>query len=180
MLICVVVLLGEESRMTSLSLRAGGVVAQPEMATLLDCTRPGSYLTRQECQISSTSATTSQRLSCTGRLSGGVGVAGASPSWASTLASQLAAGALGLAQQHSRASQTGRPRAASGSVQQQEEIAAVGTITVGQFVVQGLRDELEDAIVVEDDGPNGFSYAAIFDGHAGVYSAKFLRFDSKA
>ncbi|KAG0625873.1 hypothetical protein M758_2G085700 [Ceratodon purpureus] len=158
--------------MTSLSLRAGAVVAQTEMATLVDCTRGGSCLMRQECLVSSTSATPSQRLACTGRLS----VAGASPSRASSLASQLAAGALGLAQKQSRASQVGRPWAASGSVQQQEEeIAAVGTITVGQFVVQGLREEMEDEIVVEADGPNGFSFAAIFDGHAGGYSAKFLR-----
>lgn len=68
----------------------------------------------------------------------------------------------------------GRARAASGSVQQ-EEIASVGTMTVGQCAVQGLREEMEDEIAVVVDGPNGFSYAAIFDGHAGVFSAKFLR-----
>lgn len=70
----------------------------------------------------------------------------------------------------------GRLRAsASGSLQQEEEVAAVGTITVGQFLVQGLREEMEDEIVVDVDGPHGFMYAGIFDGHAGVFSATFLR-----
>ena len=156
--------------MTSVGLRVGGVLAQIEMA-LMDCARPG-------CLTSSICAISSSRLSCTGRLSSGVAVAGGAPSWSSTLAAQFVDGPVGAAQKQSlRDAQAGRPRAASGSVQQQEEIAAVGTITVGKFVVQGLREEMEDEIVVEADGPNGFLYAAIFDGHAGVYSAKFLRFE---
>jgi hypothetical protein len=132
-----------------------------EMATLLDHgARPGCYLPRQECLASSSSSSSCSpaRLAGTGR-----GVAAS----LTTLASRGA-------QKQSRGSR--RPRAASGSVQQQEEeVAAVGTITIGQFVVQGLRGEMEDEVVVEADGPNGFSYAAIFDGHAGVYSATFLR-----
>lgn len=69
-------------------------------------------------------------------------------------------------------------RAASASGSVQEEIAApAGTITVGQFVVQGLREEMEDEIFVEAQGPHGFSFAGIFDGHAGVFSATFLRYD---
>lgn len=127
------------------------------MATL--SARPGCYLPRQECLASSSSSSSPARLACTGR-----GVAAS----LTTLASRGA-------QKQSRGSR--RPRAASGSVQQQEEeeVAAVGAITIGQFVVQGLRGEMEDEVVVEADGPNGFSYAAIFDGHAGVYSATFLR-----
>lgn len=148
--------------MTSFSLRgAANLVSHTEMG-LLDYARPGST---SAVVASCSSAMALNRLACTGRLAA---VAGPSPS-CSSLATHLVA-------VHKATRQVGgRPRAASGSVQQQEEIAAVGTITVGQFVVQGLRDEMEDEIVVEAEGPHGFSYAAIFDGHAGVFSATFLR-----
>lgn len=156
---------------SSLGVRAGSVVAQTEMG-LLDYARPGSQFMRHECISSSSgslSTSTSKslhRLSYTGRLPSSVAVSVRS-SWASL-------GYVGGSQTSSRG---GRPRAASGSVQQ-EEIAAVGTMTVGQFVVQGLREEMEDEIAVDVDGPRGFSYAGIFDGHAGNFSAKYLRWVS--
>ncbi|XP_024394745.1 protein phosphatase 2C 57 isoform X2 [Physcomitrium patens] len=163
--------------MRSLSLGAGSVVAQTEMATVMDFARPGSHLLRHECLSSSHATSCSScvfhRLSCTaGCLPNSVTVAGPSSSWTS-LATQLVVVPIGPALK-SKMSQAGRARAASGSVQQ-EEIASVGTMTVGQCAVQGLREEMEDEIAVVVDGPNGFSYAAIFDGHAGVFSAKFLR-----
>ncbi|CAI9086926.1 OLC1v1020862C6 [Oldenlandia corymbosa var. corymbosa] len=47
----------------------------------------------------------------------------------------------------------------------------------GSALVQGAREEMEDDLVVvqssEDLG--GFSFAAVFDGHAGFSSVKFLR-----
>lgn len=46
----------------------------------------------------------------------------------------------------------------------------------GSTTLQGARDEMEDDIVVRPDGLDGFSFAAVFDGHAGVSSVKFLRF----
>ncbi|KAJ7515595.1 hypothetical protein O6H91_22G019600 [Diphasiastrum complanatum] len=48
-------------------------------------------------------------------------------------------------------------------------------ITWGQLAVQGPRTEMEDEIVVEGPCPYGFTYAAVFDGHAGFSSVKFLR-----
>ncbi|KAG0613543.1 hypothetical protein M758_6G110800 [Ceratodon purpureus] len=149
---------------SSLRLRAGGVVSQTEMA-FLDYARPGSHFIRHEsiASASSSSPSTSMplhRLSCTARLPSSVAVSVSSPSRVS----------LG----YGGGIRGGRARAASGSVQQ-EEIAAVGTISVGQYLVQGLREEMEDEIAVDVDGLKGFSYAAIFDGHAGDFSAKYLR-----
>ena len=140
------------------------MVSQTEMA-FLDYARPGSHFIRHEsiASASSSSPSTSMplhRLSCTARLPSSVAVSVSSPSRVS----------LG----YGGGIRGGRARAASGSVQQ-EEIAAVGTISVGQYLVQGLREEMEDEIAVDVDGLKGFSYAAIFDGHAGDFSAKYLR-----
>lgn len=107
-----------------------------------------------------------RRLFYSGRWPSSVAMAGLWSSWGSS------AGAVGL-NRKSRMT-TGRQSAASGSITQ-EEVADVGTVTMGQFIVQGLREEMEDEIVVEVDGPNGFSYAGVFDGHAGAFSAQFLR-----
>lgn len=50
-----------------------------------------------------------------------------------------------------------------------------GSIKWGRVGVQGPRTEMEDAIVLRVDGLNNFTYAAVFDGHAGFASAKFLK-----
>ncbi|KAL2620549.1 hypothetical protein R1flu_000754 [Riccia fluitans] len=47
-------------------------------------------------------------------------------------------------------------------------------VHVGQMCIQGLREEMEDDIIVQD-GPLGFTYAGVFDGHAGFATAEFLR-----
>ncbi|CAK9318167.1 unnamed protein product [Citrullus colocynthis] len=45
----------------------------------------------------------------------------------------------------------------------------------GSTTLQGLREEMEDDAVVRSDGFNGFLFAAVFDGHGGYSSVKFLR-----
>ncbi|KAG6714226.1 hypothetical protein I3842_05G193400 [Carya illinoinensis] len=45
----------------------------------------------------------------------------------------------------------------------------------GLTTLQGLREEMEDDAVVRSDGLDGFSFAAVFDGHGGFSSVKFLR-----
>lgn len=56
-------------------------------------------------------------------------------------------------------------------------LASVSGIGWGSALVQGAREEMEDDLVLvqssEDLG--GFSYAAVFDGHAGASSVLFLR-----
>ena len=42
--------------------------------------------------------------------------------------------------------------------------------------LQGAREEMEDdALLVQPDALDGFFFAAVFDGHGGSYSVKFLR-----
>lgn len=53
----------------------------------------------------------------------------------------------------------------------------VAGIRWGSTSLQGAREEMEDDIIIRSDGLEGFSFAAIFDGHAGFSSVKFLRFD---
>lgn len=48
----------------------------------------------------------------------------------------------------------------------------------GSTTLQGLREEMEDDAVVRSDGFNGFLFAAVFDGHGGHSSVKFLRWDN--
>lgn len=48
----------------------------------------------------------------------------------------------------------------------------------GSTTLQGLREEMEDDAVVRSDGLNGFSFAAVFDGHGGYSSVKFLRWEN--
>ncbi|CAI7844564.1 unnamed protein product, partial [Closterium sp. NIES-53] len=50
-----------------------------------------------------------------------------------------------------------------------------GGLKVGYHTAQGLRDSMEDHLVVVRDIPGGFLYAGIFDGHAGSASARFLK-----
>ncbi|XP_052197895.1 protein phosphatase 2C 57 [Diospyros lotus] len=54
--------------------------------------------------------------------------------------------------------------------------AGVQGVRFGSTRLQGPREEMEDDVVVVRSGDlDGFSYAAVFDGHAGFSSAKFLR-----
>lgn len=61
-------------------------------------------------------------------------------------------------------------------------LTRVRDITWGLTKLQGAREEMEDDVVIvkscSDHGNNldGFSFAAVFDGHAGYSSVKFLRF----
>lgn len=41
--------------------------------------------------------------------------------------------------------------------------------------MQGLREEMEDDIIVRPEGLQGFTFAAVFDGHGGFSSVEFLR-----
>ena len=56
-----------------------------------------------------------------------------------------------------------------------------GDITWAQIALQGPRSEMEDAIVIRladaDASLGGYSYAAVFDGHAGFSSVKYLRYN---
>ncbi|KAM7467677.1 hypothetical protein LguiB_015239 [Lonicera macranthoides] len=46
----------------------------------------------------------------------------------------------------------------------------------GSTKVQGAREEMEDdLVIVESDDLDGFTFAAVFDGHAGFSSVNFLR-----
>ncbi|KAL7003635.1 Serine/threonine-protein phosphatase PP2A catalytic subunit, variant 2 [Sarracenia purpurea var. burkii] len=46
----------------------------------------------------------------------------------------------------------------------------------GSIQLQGAREEMEDdVVIVRSEDLDGFSYAAVFDGHAGFSSVKFLR-----
>ena len=40
---------------------------------------------------------------------------------------------------------------------------------------QGLREEMEDELIVVQDVPGGFVYAGVFDGHGGHAAARFLK-----
>ncbi|KAG4172047.1 hypothetical protein ERO13_A12G248700v2 [Gossypium hirsutum] len=51
----------------------------------------------------------------------------------------------------------------------------VSGIRWGSTSVQGRREEMEDDLVIRSDGLDGFSFAAVFDGHGGVASVKYLR-----
>ena len=47
----------------------------------------------------------------------------------------------------------------------------------GSTALQGFREEMEDDILVRPDGLDGFSFAAVFDGHGGLASVKYLRLE---
>lgn len=53
--------------------------------------------------------------------------------------------------------------------------SGVAGIRWGSVSLQGLREEMEDGAVIQSDGLDGFSFAAVFDGHGGVSTVKFLR-----
>ncbi|CAI0544600.1 unnamed protein product [Linum tenue] len=52
-------------------------------------------------------------------------------------------------------------------------LADVAGVRWGFTSLQGAREEMEDDIVIRSE--DGFSFAAVFDGHAGFNSVKFLR-----
>ncbi|XP_054788407.1 protein phosphatase 2C 57 isoform X1 [Prosopis cineraria] len=54
-------------------------------------------------------------------------------------------------------------------------LSDVAGIRWGSIALQGLREEMEDDIIVRPDGLHGFSFAAVFDGHGGFSSVQFLR-----
>ncbi|XP_059629002.1 protein phosphatase 2C 57 [Cornus florida] len=55
-------------------------------------------------------------------------------------------------------------------------LTGVTGIRWGSTQLQGLREEMEDdAVIVQSDDLDGFTFAAVFDGHAGFSSVKFLR-----
>ncbi|KAJ8554282.1 hypothetical protein K7X08_024960 [Anisodus acutangulus] len=55
-------------------------------------------------------------------------------------------------------------------------LTSVSGIRWGSTLIQGPREEMEDdAVIVQSDDLDGFTYAAVFDGHAGFSSVKFLR-----
>ncbi|KAK8521102.1 hypothetical protein V6N13_077223 [Hibiscus sabdariffa] len=53
-------------------------------------------------------------------------------------------------------------------------LADVSGVRWGSASVQGRREEMEDDLVIRSDGLDGFSFAAVFDGHGGVSSVKYL------
>lgn len=56
-------------------------------------------------------------------------------------------------------------------------LTSVSGIRWGSTLIQGPREEMEDdAVIVQSDDLDGFTYAAVFDGHAGFSSVKFLRY----
>lgn len=57
-------------------------------------------------------------------------------------------------------------------------LSDVGGIRWGLSRLQGPREEMEDDAVIRSEGLDGFSFAAVFDGHAGFSSVKFLRWVS--
>ncbi|KAJ7959367.1 Protein phosphatase 2C [Quillaja saponaria] len=54
-------------------------------------------------------------------------------------------------------------------------LSGVAGIKWGSTSLQGLREEMEDDVIIRSDGLESFSFAAVFDGHAGFSSVKFLR-----
>lgn len=58
-------------------------------------------------------------------------------------------------------------------------LTGVSSIRWGSTKLQGAREEMEDDVVIvkssADHDLDGFSFAAVFDGHAGYSSVKFLR-----
>lgn len=56
-------------------------------------------------------------------------------------------------------------------------LASVSGIRWGSVQLKGAREEMEDdTLIIQSDELDGFSYAAVFDGHAGFSSVRFLRF----
>lgn len=56
-------------------------------------------------------------------------------------------------------------------------LTGVSGVRWGSTALQGFREEMEDDILVRPDGLDGFSFAAVFDGHGGLASVKYLRLE---
>ncbi|CAN8230247.1 unnamed protein product [Cochlearia groenlandica] len=70
----------------------------------------------------------------------------------------------------------GRHRCSAIAINAPSSLSGVTPIRLGYASLQGLRDEMEDDIVIRSEAVDDcFSYAAVFDGHAGSTSVKFLR-----
>ncbi|KAE8708602.1 Thylakoid-associated phosphatase 38 isoform 3 [Hibiscus syriacus] len=54
-------------------------------------------------------------------------------------------------------------------------LADVAGISWGSTSVQGRREVMEDDLVIRSDGLDGFSFAAVIDGHGGLSFVKYLR-----
>ncbi|XP_078429123.1 thylakoid-associated phosphatase 38 [Wolffia australiana] len=61
------------------------------------------------------------------------------------------------------------------AVDSPSELSSVSRIRWGSSKLQGLRSEMEDDVVVRSDGLGDFTFAAVFDGHAGFSSVEFIR-----
>ncbi|XP_074291730.1 protein phosphatase 2C 57-like [Silene latifolia] len=62
------------------------------------------------------------------------------------------------------------------AIEAPSSLTGVGGIRWGVTKLQGARDEMEDdALVIQSDAFSGFSFAAVFDGHAGFSTVNFLR-----
>uniref|UniRef100_A0A0D3DGG5 protein-serine/threonine phosphatase n=1 Tax=Brassica oleracea var. oleracea TaxID=109376 RepID=A0A0D3DGG5_BRAOL len=68
-----------------------------------------------------------------------------------------------------------RHRCSAIAIDAPSSLAGVTPIRWGYTSVQGFREEMEDDIVIRSEALDGFSFAAVFDGHAGSSSVKFLR-----
>ncbi|KAH9606488.1 hypothetical protein KSS87_016432 [Heliosperma pusillum] len=62
------------------------------------------------------------------------------------------------------------------AIEAPSSLTGVAGIRWGVTKLQGARDEMEDdAFIIQSDAFSGFSFAAVFDGHAGFSTVKFLR-----
>ncbi|XP_047150978.1 protein phosphatase 2C 57 isoform X1 [Vigna umbellata] len=72
-------------------------------------------------------------------------------------------------------STTSRGRCCSAiAIDAPSSLTEVPGVRWGSIALQGLREEMEDDIIVRPDGLQGFSFAAVFDGHGGFSSVEFL------
>ncbi|ESQ54478.1 hypothetical protein EUTSA_v10025423mg [Eutrema salsugineum] len=69
----------------------------------------------------------------------------------------------------------GRHRCSAIAIDAPSSLTGVTPIRWGYTSVQGFRDEMEDDIVIRSEALDNFSFAAVFDGHAGSSSVQFLR-----
>uniref|UniRef100_A0A1J3IJ26 protein-serine/threonine phosphatase n=1 Tax=Noccaea caerulescens TaxID=107243 RepID=A0A1J3IJ26_NOCCA len=69
----------------------------------------------------------------------------------------------------------GRHRCSAIAIDAPSSMTGVTPIRWGYTSVQGFRDEMEDDIVIRSEAIDNFSFAAVFDGHAGSSSVKFLK-----
>ncbi|XP_071721668.1 protein phosphatase 2C 57-like [Rutidosis leptorrhynchoides] len=61
------------------------------------------------------------------------------------------------------------------AIDAQSPLNDLAGIRWGSTSLQGAREEMEDDVVIRSDGLDGFSFAAVFDGHGGISSVNFLR-----